>query len=173
MSEFLDLISGWGIWSIVIAVLAFGFFPAFIVQVLVRIYRNRHPRRREILAEFHDVPRKERPVWGSEQLATVVFDGLPARIGSIRKRRRVRRPVEIEPLLRPKNAHARSLLIAAAMLDQARPEIVHEAVNVIAEAAGSTRVALREVTYSTRSTKFASHRLLKWIIELESDIRNT
>jgi hypothetical protein len=47
-----------------------------VLRVIVLAFRRDDPRRRELLAELHAVPRIERPLWVAEQLEVAVFEGL-------------------------------------------------------------------------------------------------
>lgn len=88
MDELARLVMTWGVGTLLMTALILGFFPVFVVNVLARVYPKGHPRRTELVAELVTVPRRERLIWVSEQLATVLFEGLPARIAVIIKKRR-------------------------------------------------------------------------------------
>ena len=86
MDELAGLVATWGAGTLVLTALVFGFFPVFAVNLLARVYPQGHPRRAELVAELHDVPRRERLIWVAEQLATVLFDGVPERLRARRQR---------------------------------------------------------------------------------------
>jgi hypothetical protein len=65
----------------------FGFLPAFVLRVIVRLYPKNDPRRRELIAELYILKRFERPMWVAEQIETGLFEGPSAR----RRERRARR----------------------------------------------------------------------------------
>jgi len=66
--------------TLIIALLVFGFAPGAILRVIVLAFPPEDPRRRELLAELHAVPRVERPFWVMEQLEVALFEGLWERI---------------------------------------------------------------------------------------------
>lgn len=83
MAELLGAIASWQTLLLVLAV--FGFAPGFTLRSIVRIYPKDDPRRTELLAELYSLKRLERPLFVAEQLETVLFEGLPKRIGSTRR----------------------------------------------------------------------------------------
>ena len=66
--------------ALLIALLVFGFAPGAILRMIVLVFPPEDPRRRELLAELHAVPRIERPFWVVEQLEVALFEGLWERI---------------------------------------------------------------------------------------------
>ncbi|SFO88836.1 hypothetical protein [Amycolatopsis rubida] len=97
MDTLAHLVMTWGIGTLFMTALVFGFFPTFVVNVLARIYPKGHPRRDELIAELRDVPRREQLIWVAEQFATLLFDGVPARVqNAVRKRRQARSGQRIE-----------------------------------------------------------------------------
>lgn len=66
--------------TLLVALLVFGFAPGVILRVIVLAFPPEDPRRRELLAELHAVPRIERPFWVVEQLEVALFEGLRERI---------------------------------------------------------------------------------------------
>ncbi|MET9264151.1 hypothetical protein [Amycolatopsis sp. NPDC004079] len=85
MDELAGHLATWGAGTLFLTALVFGFFPVFAVNLLARVYPKGHPRRAELVAELHDVPRRERLIWVAEQLATVLFDGVPERVRARRR----------------------------------------------------------------------------------------
>ena len=65
---------------LVIALLVFGFAPGALLRVIVVAFRRDDPRRRELLAELHAVPRIDRPFWVAEQLEVALNEGLIKRL---------------------------------------------------------------------------------------------
>jgi hypothetical protein len=65
---------------LLVGLLVFGFAPGALLRLIVLAFRRDDPRRRELLAELHTVPRIERPFWVLEQLEVAVFEGIWRRI---------------------------------------------------------------------------------------------
>lgn len=63
-----------------VALLVFGFAPGAVLRLIVLAFHRDDPRRRELLAELHAVPRVERPFWVIEQLEVALFEGVWDRI---------------------------------------------------------------------------------------------
>jgi ATP-binding cassette subfamily B protein len=51
-----------------------------LLRLIVLAFPHHDPRRRELLAELHAVPRIERPFWVFEQLEVAVFEGIRGRV---------------------------------------------------------------------------------------------
>ncbi len=68
--------------TLLVAVFVFSVVPGLAVRVLSLAYHRDDPRRAEMRAELHAVPRVERPFWAAEQLESVVFEALPQRVES-------------------------------------------------------------------------------------------
>ncbi len=66
--------------TLLVALLVFGFAPRAILRVIVLAFPSDEPRRRELLAELHAVPRLERPFWVVEQLEVALVEGLGGRL---------------------------------------------------------------------------------------------
>jgi hypothetical protein len=66
--------------SFLIALLVFGFAPGALLRLIVLAFPRHDPRRRELPAELHAVPRIERPFWVLEQLEVALFEGIWGRI---------------------------------------------------------------------------------------------
>jgi len=66
--------------TLLIALLVFGFAPGAVLRVIVLAFHREDPRRRELLAELHAVPRIERPFWVVEQFEVALCEGLWERI---------------------------------------------------------------------------------------------
>ncbi|MGW5227484.1 hypothetical protein ACWEP5_21365 [Nocardia niigatensis] len=80
MSTILEVVASWKTLSaFLLAVAVFGFFPGFVLRLIVRIYPRDDPRRRELPAELYTVKLLMRPFWVAEQLETVLFDGTESR----------------------------------------------------------------------------------------------
>jgi hypothetical protein len=73
-----------------IALLVFGFAPGAVMRLIILAFKRDDPRRRELLAELHAVPRVERPFWVAEQLEIAVFEGLRGRLATWRIKRKIR-----------------------------------------------------------------------------------
>lgn len=69
-------------------VVVFGFLPGFTLRLLVKLYPPGHVRRDQLPADMYELPRHKRWFFVAEQLETVLFEGLPARL---RRRLQVRR----------------------------------------------------------------------------------
>ena len=78
MTQFLDAITSW--WSFLLVLVVFGFAPRFVLRFIVLAFHREDPRRRELLAEIHGVPRLERPVFVFEQLERALVEGLVERL---------------------------------------------------------------------------------------------
>ncbi|HZN75660.1 MAG TPA: DUF2314 domain-containing protein [Micromonosporaceae bacterium] len=78
VAEVLDAILSWP--TFVIALVVFGFAPGAVLRLIVLAFPNDDPRRRELLAELHAVPRLERPFWVAEQLELALFEGIWGRL---------------------------------------------------------------------------------------------
>lgn len=65
-----------------VALLIYGFAPGLLLRLIVRAFHPEDPRREELLAEIHVVPRLERPFWVFEQLEVAISEGLWGRIVS-------------------------------------------------------------------------------------------
>jgi hypothetical protein len=81
MTDFLVGGSAW--WAIPAGLLAFGvsfgFFPGFVLRLLVLLYPADDPRRKELVAELYMLGRMERVEWVFQQLETALFEGISAR----------------------------------------------------------------------------------------------
>ncbi len=66
--------------SFLIALLVFGFAPGAVLRLVVLSFHREDPRRRELLAELHAVPRIERPFWVFEQIEVALFEGIGGRL---------------------------------------------------------------------------------------------
>ena len=64
----------------VVALLVFGFAPGAVLRLIVLAFHPDDPRRRELLAELHAVPRFERPFWVLEQFEVALFEGVWHRV---------------------------------------------------------------------------------------------
>ncbi len=74
----LELVLSWH--TALIALIAFGFAPGFVLRLIVLAFPRDDPRRHELLAEIHAVPRVERPFWVLEQFEVALVEGLGGRI---------------------------------------------------------------------------------------------
>jgi hypothetical protein len=66
--------------AFLLALLVFGFAPGALLRLIVLAFPRDDPRRAELRAELHAVPRIERPFWVLEQLEVAIFEGLGGRI---------------------------------------------------------------------------------------------
>jgi hypothetical protein len=78
MSELIEAVAS--PWNLVLIVIVFGFLPGFTLRALVRIYPPDDPRRHELVAQLYVLNRIERPLFVAEQLETVLFEGVGARL---------------------------------------------------------------------------------------------
>lgn len=78
MGELLEAVTSWPTFLTLLFV--FGFAPGAFLRLIVLAYYRDDPRRRELLAELHAVPRWERPVWVCEQIEEALFEGIGERI---------------------------------------------------------------------------------------------
>jgi hypothetical protein len=78
VTELLDTIVSWR--SFAVALLVFGFAPGALLRMIVLAFHRDDPRRSELLAELHAVPRIERPFWVVEQLEVALFEGILGRL---------------------------------------------------------------------------------------------
>jgi hypothetical protein len=68
-------------WSTFIAVLiVYGFAPGALLRLICLAFHRDDPRREELRAELHAVPRIERPLWVFEQLEVALFEGIGDRL---------------------------------------------------------------------------------------------
>jgi hypothetical protein len=74
----LEFIVSWH--TALVAAIVFGFAPGFVLRFIVLAFPRDDPRRDELLAELHAVPRIERPFWVLEQLEVALVEGLGGRI---------------------------------------------------------------------------------------------
>jgi hypothetical protein len=86
VTEALEFIVNWRMGLIIL--LVFGFAPGALLRLIVLAFRRGDPRRSELLAELHRVPRLERPLWVVEQMEVALFEGIWERINALGKRRR-------------------------------------------------------------------------------------
>ncbi|MGW1741030.1 hypothetical protein ACWCPQ_19730 [Nocardia sp. NPDC001965] len=88
MATVLEIVASWqGLTAFLTAVAMFGFFPGFLLRIMVRIYPADDPRRRELPAELYAVPRLVRPFWVAEQFETALHEGTALRYRARRTRR--------------------------------------------------------------------------------------
>jgi Uncharacterized protein conserved in bacteria (DUF2314) len=78
VTELLDAIVSWR--TFLVALLVFGFAPGALLRLIVLAFHRDDPRRSELLAELHAVPRLERPFWVLEQLEVAVSEGVWERV---------------------------------------------------------------------------------------------
>jgi hypothetical protein len=76
--ELHDVIVSWP--TFLTALLVFGFAPGALLRLIVLAFHRDDPRRCEMLAELHRVPRWERPFWVVEQLEVALFEGIWERV---------------------------------------------------------------------------------------------
>ena len=72
MGEILNAIMSWK--TFLVALLVFGFAPGAVLRLIVLAFDRNDPRRDELLAELHAVPRWERPFWVFEQLEVALAE---------------------------------------------------------------------------------------------------
>jgi tetratricopeptide (TPR) repeat protein len=94
-----DLLVGGTAWWVIPSVAltfgaVFGFFPGFVLRLLVLLYPADDPRRRELVAELYVLGRMERVEWVFQQLETALFEGISARLE--RRRAAKKAPAEEE-----------------------------------------------------------------------------
>jgi hypothetical protein len=78
ITELLDAIVSWR--TLLVGLLVFGFAPGAVLRLIVLAFDRDDPRRRELLAELHAVPRLERPFWVFEQLEVALAEGVWERV---------------------------------------------------------------------------------------------
>lgn len=78
IGEMFRALSWWQMFAI--AVVVFGFAPGAVLRLIVKAFPRDDPRRSELLAELHAVPRIERPFWVFEQLEVALNEGLIKRL---------------------------------------------------------------------------------------------
>jgi hypothetical protein len=78
VGEILTAIVSWE--TFLISLLVFGFAPGAVLRLIVLAFHRDDPRRSEMLAELHRVPRLERPYWVFEQLEVALFEGVWERL---------------------------------------------------------------------------------------------
>ena len=78
IAQTIDAIVSWPTLGIAIAV--FGFAPGAVLRLIVLAFHRDDPRRQEMLAEVHAVPRLERPFWVAEQLEVAISEGIWGRL---------------------------------------------------------------------------------------------
>lgn len=78
VAKLLDSLASWP--TLLLAIAFYGFAPGFLLWLIVLTYEREDPRRTELVAELHAVPRLKRPFWVAEQMETALFDGLAPRI---------------------------------------------------------------------------------------------
>jgi hypothetical protein len=79
IAELLDTITSWR--TALVVLLVFGPAPRAVLRLIVLAFRRDDPRRRELLAELHAVPRRDRPAWVLEQFEVAFVEGLLPRLG--------------------------------------------------------------------------------------------
>jgi hypothetical protein len=79
IAELLDTITSWR--TALVVLLVFGPAPRAVLRLIVLAFRRDDPRRRELLAELHAVPRRDRPAWVLEQFEVAFVEGLWPRLG--------------------------------------------------------------------------------------------
>lgn len=78
MAAMLQAIEYWPLFLGALSV--WGFAPNLALRAILLMFEHDDPRRDELLAEIHAVPRWERPFWVSEQLEVGLREGLFARV---------------------------------------------------------------------------------------------
>lgn len=139
MDELAGHVATWGAGTLVLTALVFGFFPVFAVNLLARVYPKGHPRRAELVAELHEVPRRERLIWVAEQLATVLFDGVPERVRAHRRRRRDASAEREFPELAAAEQMERLRVLIARLRSFGSDDLMSE--EIVGITAGRTRVS--------------------------------
>lgn len=84
MSDLLTQLLSWKALLAVVAV--FGFAPGAALRLIVLAFPRSDPRRRELLAELHAVPRLDRPIWIAEQLEAALAEGVAGRMARVWRR---------------------------------------------------------------------------------------
>ncbi|WP_410574362.1 hypothetical protein [Amycolatopsis sp. cmx-4-61] len=82
MAELLKHAASWD--TLLLALLIYGFAPGFVLRLLVKLYPEDDPRRRELVAELYAVKRLWRPFWVADALGAVLVEGLPRRLADLR-----------------------------------------------------------------------------------------
>jgi len=84
MDELVQAVASWR--DLVFVLVVFGFAPGFVLRLLVRLYPRDDPRRTELIAELYALDRWKRPLFVTEQIETVLFEGLPHRVAALWQR---------------------------------------------------------------------------------------
>jgi hypothetical protein len=121
MAQLISIATDGLLGAAVVSALAFGFAPILVLRLLVLVYPADDARRRELVAEVHCIPRVERLIWVSEQLATVLFDGFTAR----RNARAAKQAAEAEERRRRFMIHAAEVTMGAAALSDSQESARH------------------------------------------------
>ncbi|WP_410639846.1 hypothetical protein [Amycolatopsis sp. lyj-346] len=90
-TELLSRVADWSLVTLLMTAVVFGFLPKLAMHILTLIYPKNHARRAELRAELEVVPHRKRLLWVAEQVATVLFDGVPARVRDLQMRRQGRK----------------------------------------------------------------------------------
>ena len=78
MTDLAHLVLSWP--TLLIALAVFGYAPAAVLRVVLKLYSKQDARRRELHAELFAVPRWERPFWVAEQIELALVEGAGPRI---------------------------------------------------------------------------------------------
>lgn len=62
-----------------LVLIVFGLAPGLILRFITLCFRRDDPRRAEMRAELHAVPRLWRPIWVAEQIEVAIFEGFAER----------------------------------------------------------------------------------------------
>lgn len=81
MTELIEAAASWR--TLLVALVIFGFAPGAVLRLVSLAFRRDDPRRQEMRAELHAVPRIERPFWVAEQMEVALCEGLLERVQGV------------------------------------------------------------------------------------------
>ena len=97
MVDAVELLQTAGLGLVLLSILVFGVAPGLVLRTLVLIYPKDDPRRRDLVADLYDVPFLERPLFVGQQVETVLFEGVPQRLRSVTRARRIAGRPDADP----------------------------------------------------------------------------
>jgi len=91
----------------------FGVAPGFCLRLIVMAFPRGHDRRKELLAEFYEVPYAKRPLWVASQLEVAVFEGFGSHLAKLANKLKTRRAAVYAVDIVPTNAGRLDLAVGA------------------------------------------------------------
>ncbi|WP_326945791.1 hypothetical protein OG439_40705 [Amycolatopsis sp. NBC_01307] len=80
MGDVLADVATYGFSSLLLTAVLCGFFPVFVLRLLLLLYPAAHERRTEWLTEIAHVPYRERLIWVMALIPTAFFEAIPERV---------------------------------------------------------------------------------------------